>query len=1010
MARIPDDELSRLKAEVDLAALVRVKGVELKPHGTDLIGRCPFHNDKTPSLVVTPSKNLWHCLGACQQGGSVIDWVMKAEGISFRHAVELLRDGKASTLLSTEGMPKTSTVRRLPLPVEPSADDQTLIHQVLDYYHETLKKTPAAMAYLEKRGIAHAEAIDTFKLGFSDRSLGLRLPAKNRKEGLEIRTRLIRLGLYRESGHEHFNGSLVIPVLDANGHVQEIYGRKIVDNLRPGTPYHTYLPGPHKGIWNPACLTQKSLILCESLIDALSFWVHGFRNVTASYGVQGFTDDHLDALLRHHIRTVYLAYDRDEAGDAASEKLAQQLMGEGIEALRVQFPRGMDANDYIRKSNPADQQLKILLESAVWLGKGSQSSSSAAKEEATKKGKGQVVEPVAIESGPPSPPLAAEVVVASNPPELAPLHEPAPTPVSTALPMEMKGEDIFITLGDRAWRIRGLQKNLSFELLKVNIRASVGDAYYIDTLDLYNAKHRSLFVSQAAEELQVKAEILKRDLGRLLLKLEEMQEAQIHKALAPAPAEVQMTDAERKDALALLHDPLLLDRILKDFTACGMVGEETNKLVGYLAAVSRKLDDPLGLIVQSASAAGKTSLMEAVLAFVPEEDKVKYSAMTGQSLFYMSETNLKHKLLAIIEEEGAERASYALKLLSSEKELTIASTGKDPTTGRLVTQEYRVEGPVMLFLTTTKIDVDPELQNRCIVLSVDESREQTRAIHRLQRHAQTLEGLLLKETKGKILTVHKNAQRLLRPMKVVNPFALDLSFADDQTRTRRDQMKYLTLIRAIAFLNQYQRPIKRTGGMDYVEVTLADIEVANHLAHAVLGRSLDDLAPQTRKLLELLTEKVKAHCKTKEMDLADFRFTRRWVREETGWGHTQLKLHHHRLEELEYLLIHRSGRGQSFAYELLYRGEGKEGRSFFLGLPDMDKLRKKYNYDSARSGGNGRRSGSGRAEVGGMSGLGRLGEMPSSLIDTGSVSLLNSHDPEKDYSVNEVATSYRTST
>ncbi len=127
--------------------------------------------------------------------------------------------------------------------------------------------------------------------------------------------------------------------------------------------------------------------------------------------------------------------------------------------------------------------------------------------------------------------------------------------------------------------------------------------------------------------------------------------------------------------------------------------------------------------------------MDAVLSLMPEEERVSYSAMTGQSLFYMGETDLQHKILAIVEEEGAERASYALKLLQSEGELTIASTGKDPASGRLVTEEYRVTGPVMIFLTTTAMDVDEELLNRCLVLTVDEGREQTRAIHERQRES-----------------------------------------------------------------------------------------------------------------------------------------------------------------------------------------------------------------------------------------------------------------------------------
>jgi hypothetical protein len=244
---------------------------------------------------------------------------------------------------------------------------------------------------------------------------------------------------------------------------------------------------------------------------------------------------------------------------------------------------------------------------------------------------------------------------------------------------------------------------------------------------------------------------------------------------------------------------------------------------------------------------------------------------------------LLHKVLAIVEEE---RASYALKLLQSEGELTIASTGKDPTTGRLVTHEYRVEGPVMILLTTTAAEIDEELRNRCLVLTVDEDREQTQAIHALQRERQTLEGLLARRDRERILKVHRDAQRLLRPVLVANPYAQQLTFLDDRTRTRRDHMKYLTLIRTIALLHQYQRPVRtvthRAAAVEYIEVTLEDIAVANRLAHEVLGRSLDELAPQTRRLLLLLEGMVGEACRRLSMDRSDYRFTRREVRERAG--------------------------------------------------------------------------------------------------------------------------------
>jgi hypothetical protein len=333
----------------------------------------------------------------------------------------------------------------------------------------------------------------------------------------------------------------------------------------------------------------------------------------------------------------------------------------------------------------------------------------------------------------------------------------------------------------------------------------------------------------------------------------------------------------------------------------------------------------------------------------------------------MGETDLKNKVLAIAEEEGASRAAYALKLLQSEGVLTIASTGKDPATGRLMTHQYRVEGPVMIFLTTTAIDLDEELLNRCLVLSVNEDRRQTQAIHRLQREQQTIEGLLARQERAKVLHLHRNAQRLLAPLFVANPYARELTFLDSQTRTRRDHTKYLTLIRAIALLHQHQRPVKNAGGIAYIEVAPSDIETANRLAHEVLGRSLDELPPQTRKLLLLVDEMVRGECERLKVERADFRFSRRDVRAYTGWGDTQLKVHLHRLEELEYLLAHRGGRGQSFVYELLFESAGGDSKLVFPGLIDATRL----TYDEKKSGLEGDQAAPGRASVGGMSAGGR---------------------------------------
>ncbi len=747
--------------------MIEARGIELKRHGADLLGLCPFHDDHEPSLVVSPKKNLWHCLGACQTGGSVIDWVMKTQGVSFRHAVELLRNDHPSLAAPLTRVVKKGTTGavKLDAPFEPSADDQRVLQQVVDYYHDTLKQSPEALKYMQQRSLDHPEMLGHFRVGFSNRTLGYRLPEKNRRVGAEVRGRLQQLGILRDSGHEHFTGSVVFPVLDLNGNITEMYGRKITPNLRPGTPLHTYLPGPHKGVWNEeALLVSKEIILCESIIDALTFWCADFRNVTASYGVNGFTADHRAAMKKHGTRKVFIAYDRDEAGDKAAVALADELIGMGIDCYRVLFPKGMDANDYGCKVKPTGRSLGVMLNTANWLGKGkrptviapetpapepapvahepqaataeppaeeiTEPQPTAAKEEMASEMPEPVfslaAESVPVESAAPEPASAGPAVEIpapqpqkEEPPATAPVAVPAPQPGCIDVPCEIQGETVLISQGDRHYRIRGLFTNTSYQVLKVNICVSRGDAVHVDALDMTLARQRTVFAKQASEELRIKEDVIRHDLGRMLLKLEELRDQAIQKALEPKAETVQLSPDERAAAMELLRDPGLMDRILEDFARCGVVGEETNKKVAYLAAVSRLLDAPLAIIVQSSSAAGKSSLMEAVLALMPEEQRVQYSAMTGQSLFYMTETELKNKILAVVEEEGAQRAAYALKLLQSEGVLTIASTGKDPATGKLITHQYRVEGPVMIFLTTTAIEIDEELLNRCLVLTVD---------------------------------------------------------------------------------------------------------------------------------------------------------------------------------------------------------------------------------------------------------------------------------------------------
>jgi len=945
MARIPEAELDAIKRSVAIADLIAAKGVTLALRGQDLVGLCPFHDDKTPSLVATPSKNLWRCF-ACGIGGSVIDWVQRAEGVSFRHAVELLRADSPALRSDHIAAPTGSTVPKLVAPFDAEASDAELLSQVLDFYRETFKQNDEARAYLAKRGLDHPELAAHFSLGYANRTLGYRLPKKNRKEGQRLRSRLQELGILRASGHEHLRGCLVVSFFDAAGKVGELYGRRLgkVKNAGP----HLYLRGPHGGVLNlPAFAEHDEIILCESALDAFTFWCAGFRNVTASFGCEGFTSELLGAFKGHKITRVLIAYDRDEAGNRAAAKLASRLLKEDIECARVELPKGMDVNAYACSTQPADKALALVLRNAREMGEPRATQANEPKLPKAKAASSSAADvvpvPLAVKATPsPAKPATQKPTGAADPAPTKPTPPLQAASISKGMSVEQvetrRGLELRLKRGDRSYAVRGIERIHSANSLKVTVFARRADAVHIDSLDLYASRQRSAFIREVASELALEQDVVKSDVSRALLCLEDIIEGRLEaEAEGTKKEEVELSEEERAEALALLRDPNLIARVLEDFERCGVIGEETNKLVGYLAVISRKLPAPLAVVIQSSSAAGKSSLMEAVLSLVPREDQVKYSAMTGQSLFYMGERDLKHKVLAIVEEEGASSASYALKLLQSEGELTIASTGKNPKTGRLETQEYRVEGPVMLFLTTTAVELDEELLNRCLVLTVDEDRAQTRAIHRAQRFRRTLAGRRAFRLRKSLLDLHRNAQRLLRPIEVVNPYADLLTFMDDRTRTRRDHNKYLTLIETVTLLRQHQRELKDDQGVEFIEVTPEDIATANELARTIFARTLDDMPPQTRRFLTLLDAMVRETAKRLELDRGDVRFARRDVREFTRWSPSQVRKHMDRLVDLEYVIAHRGTRGQSFLYELLYERDGEEER-FVIRLLDAANL------------------------------------------------------------------------
>jgi hypothetical protein len=393
-----------------------------------------------------------------------------------------------------------------------------------------------------------------------------------------------------------------------------------------------------------------------------------------------------------------------------------------------------------------------------------------------------------------------------------------------------------------------------------------------------------------------------------------------------APA---MTEEEKQEALRSLKNPHLIQEIHDDLEKIGCVGEEANKLLGYLCAVSRKLHEPLSLTIVSQSGAGKSNLADTLESILPKEEVVRLSRITPQALYYMEKTALKHKVLIIEEKEGSDSADYSIRVLQSKKSLTLAVPVKDPQTGRMKTATFEVEGPCSVIQTTTRThEQNPENLSRVFVIYLDESEDQTRRIHCFQKKQKTLEGQKEKVLQDKTRRKHQNIHRLLNEVTVSIPFVNEIHFPSKWTRTRRDLPRFLNLIEAVTFLHQHQRELKQNEEGFYIESTIKDYKIAYDVAKDIFGDSLSELMKLERDFYNSLKKMVQ------EKEILSFQ--RRQVRDYTGIPDHLVRRYLETLVGMEYLLILEGKNGVRFEYKL--NPEPLEQKEIIQGLTTPKEL------------------------------------------------------------------------
>jgi len=871
-------DFDEIKRTTDLVAVIEAHGVALKKEGRDYVGLCPFHDDQKPSLRVTPGRGLWRCM-SCEAAGNVIQFVAKKENVSDREAALRL-------LTQLPGVQRASQLEeKEPALVVPPTVAADLLGRVSNFYLRTLhKEDRAGLDYLASRKLSDPTMLESFRLGYCNGTLRQALP-----DAGETNDQLKALGILNEKGNEVFYGRVVVPIQDDTGNVVGLYGRKVEGpgaKLPADSARHIYLAGGHRAVFNAAAVkASPSLIIVESIFDCLSLWQAGYRQTVPLYGAAGWTPHHDELVKAAEPSEIVLALNNDEAGRtgtlAAKEKIRALVP---VCTVRLfAWPEGVkDANIFFSSRENAAAEFAALL---------------SPKTETAGEKESQASEPT---------------------PEIQPTEQ-----------------GFTLTYPNRRYEVLAVEK-VSPARLKATVKAlgSEPGRFHVEMLDLYSARSRRLFAAEAARLLRLPPETTETDLAQILVAAEQ---STVHGsgAVAPVPSA-----QDRLEAMKLGKSADLVGEIARDLKKLGIVGEQTNSLLLYLAMTSRKMADPLAVQVVSGSGAGKSHLQDAVLTLCPDEDLIKLTSLSSQALFYKGEDSLRHKCLAVEEVAGAQGARYAVRNLISAKKLTIETTIKNPLTGKMETQVNTVHGPTAVFETTTDPKTDPETKSRFIVTSIDESPEQTRAILEAQRHRHTLDGLRSRHARSEVLRRHHAFQRSLRTLYVVNNYEPLLAYGDDRLMFRHDHPKYLHLILVVTFLHQHQRPVKRddVSGIEYIETSLADIAIANDLALELFGTSLDDLSRPGRELLARTGAYVREKAAKTKQPLEKIEFCRRELREAIGWSEYQLRTHLEELVELEYIVPLGGRFGSVFTYRLINYNE--ESSRFVPGLKPVEQLRR----------------------------------------------------------------------
>lgn len=870
-------EITEIKLRLTLSTLIKHYGLKADKQNRIC---CPFHEDKTPSMQLYYKTHTAYCFSSnCRTHGKsmdVIDFIMYMENCDKHQAIL-----KAQSLIAGNAIAQ---------PFIPVVQGQTkqlqaiisiaVLTKMFTYFKNAVHNSPPAQEYIKSRTLDYTK----LEIGYNSGQFH----HGNRKEEALIQS-CLEIGLLKDENLVSRTGDkaykpfgkwgIVFALRNKEHQITGMYFRSTINNEKAKHYYLDKRQGLYPQYPKPE---TKKLILTEAIIDAATLMQHEelrMQNyeVLACYGTNGLTDEHREAIKElKNLSEIVFAFDMDEAGRIATEKYSQELkeLHPHIIVSTLQLPC-KDINETAQGHSP--EIFMHLLQQRIILF-------------STEKN-------ITLSDEKKSP----EVNTIR---EIQQQAEITPAGLNTVNP-----HNIHYKSSTSDYYIKGGMKN-QLDAMKISLQIVSGENRndYRTKIDLYEHKQVESTVKAASEKLDIKAALLEKDLSTLTVLLESHRNEQLQKQANNSTIKpvVNLPEAILNDCITLLKSPNLTEKINELIGKSGVVGEHENRFFLFVIAASYKMCDTLHALIQGSSGSGKTRLLKTICELMPQEDTIRFTRVTDSSFYNYPEHYLVNKLLGFEDIDGIkEDALYAVRELIS-NEILVSSTSTKTEDGQISSAVKIVRGPIASISCTTKGEIYEDNMSRVFLIAVDESKEQTKKIIHYQQ--QKAAGTIDYRKEQQVREFIQNCVRLLKPCEVINPFAHKIQLPEEAHKIRRLNDLYLSFVKQITLINQYQRKKDERGRLI---TTKEDLQTANGIMFESILLKIDELDGSLRQFYEKLKAWVKEHGKDQSFQLRD-------VRQGLNISKTQLHRYIFDLVQLEYIQATGGFANKGFCYKITY--------------------------------------------------------------------------------------------